>query len=488
MSDTTPANQPQGSHQHLRLLARGALDWNQERHRDPFTPDLRGFDINAELGQEYDDLEGVDLRQVNMKDALLQGASFQSCILDGSDFRSADLTGVDMHGAKLQGASLQRCILDGSDFRSADLTGSDLTYASIVGANFDGAILKGAKMAHAKCMRSRFSYGVLRDAFLFDKQEPMLPPEFGSISNEITGIQDLLTELKTRRERILRRLHYTKLGPPRIFYRGHAVQGWELTPTVLRTPGHHGADVESQMLTEFISNNPNEFGTNMSLLSQLVKAREYGLPTRLLDISSDPLVALFFAVANDKHDQCDASLHLFGVPPWIVRPFNSDSVAIICAYARLRDSDQRLLVGDVDSKKLVDEYSDFLSGHPRFRWNEAMDRIVGEITKEGRSFSERIDPYDFFRVFVVVPKVDERRLRTQSGAFLLSAFHESFEPERVLERMPNVPLYDHYELTIKAATKPAIREELERLNITRESLLSSLEVSAEAIRERYGFE
>lgn len=458
MSDTTSANQPQGNHQHLRLLARGAHDWNQERDRDPFTPDLRGFDINAELGQKYDDLEGVDLKQVNMRGALLQGASFQ------------------------------RCVLDGADFRSADLTCSDLQYASIVGANFDGAILKDAKMAYAKCMRTRFSYGILRDAILFDRPDPTAAPEFASISNEITGVQELLFELKNLRERIFDRLHYTKSGSPRIFYRGHAVQGWELTPTVLRTPGNHGADVESQMLTEFISNNPNEFAGDTSPLSQLVKAREYGLPTRLLDISSDPLVALFFAVENAKHDHCDASLHLFGVPPWIVRAFNSDSVAIICAYARLRDSDQRLLVGDVGSKKLVDEYSDSVSGHPRFRWNEAMDRIVGEITKEGRSFSERIDPYDFFRVFVVVPKIDERRLRTQSGAFLLSAFHESFEPERVLEKMPNVPLYDHYELTIKAADKLAIRQELERLNITRESLLSSLEVSAKAIRKRHGFE
>ena len=460
MSDTTSANQPQGNHQHLRLLARGALDWNQERHRDPFTPDLRGFDINNELRK----------------------------VQDLQDFDGVDLTGVDMRGAMLQGASLQRCILDGSDFRSADLTGSDLTYASIVGANFDGAILKDAKLAHAKCMRTSFSYGLLRDANLFEELGPIFAPETESISNEITEVRGLLVELENLHERIMNRYRDEFVVPPRIFYRGHAVHTWELTPTVLRMHASDRADAESQMLTEFISNNPNEFMGDMSLLSQLVKAREFGLPTRLLDVSSDPLVALFFAVANDKHDQCDASLHLFGVPHWMMRPFNSDSVAVICAYSRLRSTDQRLLVGDTGPIILVDKYSDLASGHTRLRWGEVMDRIVGEITKEGRGFSDRIDPFDLFRVFVVVPKIDERRLRTQSGAFLLSAFHESFEPERVLETMPNVPMYDHFELTIKAAAKPGIRDELERLNITRESLLSSLEVSAEEIRKRYGFE
>lgn len=460
MSEQTTNLRPRGDSQHLSWLERGVVVWNQMRRDGPFTPDLRGFDVDSKLRES----------------------------LALSDFQGVDLTGINMHGARLQGASFQRCILDGSDFRSADLTGSSLRYASIVGANFDGANLTNAKMAYAKCMRTRFSYGLLRNAILFDEGDTSFTPEFASVSEEVSGVQELLIELKRLHERLMDRLRYKFIGAPRMFYRGHAVQSWSLIPTVLRHPERDRRDVESEMLTEFISNNPNEFAPDMSLLSQLMKAREYGLPTRLLDVSSDPLVALFFAVENPKHDQSDATLHLFAVPSWLMQPFNSDSVAVVCAYARLRDRDQRLLVGDVDSKNLWDAHMDVITGNTRFRWNEVMDRIVGEITKEGRGFSERIDPYDFFRVFVVVPKIDERRLRTQSGAFLLSAFHESFEPEDVLARMPNVPLYDHYKLTISAAAKPAIREELERLNITRESLLSSLEVSAESIRARYGFE
>ena len=460
MSHTTSTKQPPGDHNHLRLLDRGVPDWNQERHRDPFTPDLRGFDINTKLRQS-------------------QGLQ---------DFDGVDLTGINMRGAKLQGASLQRCILDRSDFRSADLTGSDLTYASIVDANFDGAILTNAMMAHAKCMRTSFSYGGLRNAILFEEPQPTFLPEYDSSFNSITGISVLLGELRNLHERVSSRIHYQIIGHPRMFYRGHCVHSWDLIPSVFRPTEDIRRNFESEMLTEFISNNPTEFVADMSLLSQLIKAREYGLPTRLLDISSDPLVALFFAVENEKYDRRDGALHVFAAPPWVMKPFNSDSVAMVCAFTRLREHDQRLLIGDIGSIQQSDVYFDVASSNSRFRWSDVIDRIIGEVTKEGRGFTERIDPFDLFRVFVVVPSIDERRLRTQSGSFLLSAFHESFERDVVLSNTPNVPLYDHYVLAIKATAKPEIREELKRLNITRESLLSSLEVSAEAIRKRHGFD
>jgi len=443
----------------MRWLAEGVWSWNRRRRREPFTPDLRGFDIDRELRKEQD----------------LQ------------EFDGVELTGVDMRGAKLQGASLQRCILDKSDFRSADLTGSDLTYTSIVGANFDGAILNDAEMAYAKCMRTRFSYGRLRDAILFEEPDRTVAPEFVIYRKTITTVARLLSALHYLHKRPTRRGDPTIIGPPRMFYRGHGVHSWDLIPSVFRPTEKNLRDIESEMLTEFISKNPNEFVADVSLLSLLVKAREYGLPTRLLDISSDPLVALFFAVEDKKYDRCDGALHVFAVPQWIVKPFNSDSIAVICAYARLGEDDQRMLVGEDGFTTRIDEDHDMVSGDTNFRWSDVMDRLVGEITKEGRGFSDRIDPFDLFRVFVVTPKVDDQRLRQQSGAFLLSASHKSFELESVQENTPYVPLYDHYKLTINAEAKPNIREELERLNITRESLLSSLEVSAEAIRKRHGF-
>ena len=117
-----------------------------------------------------------------------------------------------------------------------------------------------------------------------------------------------------------------------------------------------------------------------------------------------------------------------------------------------------------------------------------MDRLLGEVIKDRHHFSDRIDPFDFFKVFAVTPKAELRRLREQSGSFLVSGFHQLFDKNAILRAMPNTPVYEHRAFTVPAHAKERIREELARLNISRETMLSSPEVSAAAIRKSYGFE
>ena len=58
------------------------------------------------------------------------------------------------------------------------------------------------------------------------------------------------------------------------------------------------------------------------------------------------------------------------------------------------------------------------------------------------------------------------RLKAQSGAFLISAFHERFEREEVLKWNAEVPLYAHHVLEVPFGRKPAIIDELQLLNVT----------------------
>ena len=65
------------------------------------------------------------------------------------------------------------------------------------------------------------------------------------------------------------------------------------------------------------------------------------------------------------------------------------------------------------------------------------------IKEEKPHFKEEIDPRDYFRVFVVEPQQSFERIRAQSGAFLISAFHERFKCSEVLNRNPGIPIYGH---------------------------------------------
>ena len=59
---------------------------------------------------------------------------------------------------------------------------------------------------------------------------------------------------------------------------------------------------------------------------------------------------------------------------------------------------------------------------------------------------------DFFRVFVVEPQQSVERVRAQSGAFLVSAFHERLERSAILDWNPMIPVYDYSTLEYRTST------------------------------------
>jgi len=102
--------------------------------------------------------------------------------------------------------------------------------------------------------------------------------------------------------------------PPKSWFRGHAVESWALESTISRELNPSLA-LERQLRLGF--ENQTTFLDPASHPLGIAKCnflmRHHGLPTRIMDWSTSPLVALYFAVCNKKNDNENACI-------WVLDP------------------------------------------------------------------------------------------------------------------------------------------------------------------------
>ena len=457
---------------YIAWLLEGKDAWNKRRELHEFRPRFSFVDF-VDVFRQAGKLDQNGRVPLNGFD------------LSYTDFHGTNLSRVDFQEAKLRESRLIGTRHHETSFFQADLTNAEFGAGYLGEADLSSATLLDTDLVHVSLAGADLGWSRFWQANLYrDSTQPA-----GSVSQSLThssvstveSVADLIercSEISNSTEGIT------------LYFRGELDSAWNLRPSVMR-PSPDGTfrlrAHEGEMLRDLISRRPEDFRGMTSALEQLVVAQHHGLKTRLVDVTRNPCVALFSAcespdpAGNSQASAMDGRLHVFAVPRELIKPFDSDTVSIIANFAKLDRGYQNLLLGKTGDDSQAEDPNIPL----QYVYSEAMSRLYNLIRQEKPHFEKLIDPRDFFRVLIVEPKQSFERIRAQEGAFVLSAFHERFEREQVLDRTKNLPIYEHATLLVPAKSKELILDQLRLLNFSRETLFPSLDEVAHRITRRY---
>ncbi|WP_077340457.1 FRG domain-containing protein [Pseudocolwellia agarivorans] len=254
------------------------------------------------------------------------------------------------------------------------------------------------------------------------------------------------------------------------YFRGHANKKFELQPSIYRKDEWYSN--EDKIVREIIMRCPSDFSHMQTNFEKLVKMQHYDLPTRLLDITENPLVALYFSCSSLEEKGEDGEVVFFKIPQKEIKYFDSDTVSVISALAWAKNDFE---INFQHKKNSIEFYKE----------NKHANRLMHIIKQEKSYFLEKINPDHLQSVLCVKPKLDNPRVIRQEGAFLLFGIDNN---KHHAQKVPSTWLGSPQQkrIIIKSKYKEDILNQLSKIGISKDKLFPEIDKVSEFIKNEYG--
>jgi hypothetical protein len=268
-----------------------------------------------------------------------------------------------------------------------------------------------------------------------------------------------------------------------LFYRGLRTKR-DVTEEIHRPSIYYENLIESEpdIFKEFISIFPDEVLPLKTTIEKLIFMRHYGFPTRLADISANPLISLFFScftyTKNQDSSDKDGMVLVYKVPTKEIKYCDSDSITVL---ANLAKCPMEFWGGKEFKFKSMGNDRDDAEIRKRFNEQLAVMYLNYEQRKDTAVVSDSIIQYETLTsVFCLRPSMNNRRVIRQDGYFFIFGIDgDKRKCAKIKDDWILDPIY------IDAESKEKILKELNRLNINEAFVYPEFEHISKYLREKY---
>jgi len=249
-----------------------------------------------------------------------------------------------------------------------------------------------------------------------------------------------------------------------LFFRGQANDSWNVAPSVFR---EGQLSNEHRLIEEALGLKPGDFA-NQTKFERFAKLQHYEMSTRLLDVTENPLIALYFACKDANEEDKDGSVYI--TPAYPIYS-NSHEVQILSSIAHL----------DISRITLRDLWLSL-----------AKEGIALPAPSDEPDIMKLLDNYiDLIaRNYFVRANFDNERIKQQSGAFLLagcietSAHNDKWATTSVKKSTCLKPEFTH-KIVIPADIKKELLNMLDMVNVNEAAVFPELTYQMRHIKDKF---